>query len=144
MKLENFWFKPGQLVDRQIICQIKVEKGKAAGLDVHHFGEECNSIQDYLEQSYFPLAPKNAQEPYDAAFAELKSIHERLWGLEDKIRDLRKRHEAHRLVPEEFEQVAEISFMIATYNDRRSAIISRINSLFGITPLLEKMYNAGA
>lgn len=133
---------PGECVDRQTILEIKMafaEKKKllrdgTGAINTTHLVAEHRAIQSYLEKEWFKLVRKDLSKPYDELLLQLKQVNQRLWNLEDEIREYRK---SPSRWPDK--QIAACAFAIAEQNDLRATLVARINALFGINTQ-EKMY----
>jgi Family of unknown function (DUF6165) len=117
---------PGELLDKMTILRIKVARiqdaGKLANVKLE---------LSLLEQTWRDCG--GAQ--HDVALDEraLQNVNERLWDLEDRIRD----KEAHQTFDREFIELARAVYQC---NDERAAIKRRINLQLGSRILEEKSY----
>lgn len=117
---------PGELIDKITILEIKAERiadpGKLA--NVHR---ELRSLTATREKE---LAPSPELNEFTA---ELLRINERLWEIEDDIRDCeRKRDFGERFI--------ELARAVYRTNDRRAAAKRSINELLGSELVEEKDY----
>jgi hypothetical protein len=116
----------GELLDKITILQIKLENLISQ--------EALNNVAWELKQLqsiFFQSCPK-AIKPKQLEL-ELKKINQRLWDIEDKIRDKEK----HKSFDDEFIQLARSVYIT---NDERSRIKRRINETFGSDLIEEKSY----
>ena len=116
----------GELFDKITILQIKLENltSKDALKNVER---EIKQLRSILIK-YFPENTKAKQLE-----EELKQINQKLWHIEDKIRD----KERNRSFDDEFIQLARSVYII---NDERSRIKRKINDFFGSEFVEEKSY----
>ena len=119
---------PGELIDKITILEIKLERiadpAKRRNVAVEH--ETLVQARDRA------IA---ASDALDALAAELKSINETLWVIEDDIRD---RERAKDFGP----RFVELARAVYVTNDRRSEVKRRINELLGSRLIEEKSYAA--
>jgi hypothetical protein len=116
----------GELLDKITILQIKLENLISQ--------EALNNVAWELKQLqsiFFQSCPK-AIKPKQLEL-ELKKINQRLWDIEDKIRD----KERNKSFDDEFIQLARSVYIT---NDERSRIKRRINETFGSDLIEEKSY----
>jgi hypothetical protein len=116
----------GELLDKITILQIKLENLISQ--------EALNNVAWELKQLqsiFFQSCPK-AIKPKQLDL-ELKKINQRLWDIEDKIRDKEK----HKSFDDEFIQLARSVYIT---NEERSRIKRRINETFGSDLIEEKSY----
>jgi hypothetical protein len=126
---------PGEAADRQTILLLKAQYGNVSKINIKHFTDEQNEIQDYLAREYFSHIGTTTGELYNQLFIKLKEVNATLWRLEDEIRIQMK------LVPQNKERLAELGPLICDHNDQRMRLVQEINKLFGITQQ-EKVYVA--
>jgi hypothetical protein len=116
---------PGELLDKITILRIKVARiqdaAKLANVKVE---------LTLLEQTW-----KDAVAGHDLALEEraLQNVNERLWDIEDRIRD----KEARQTFDRDFIELARAVYMA---NDERAAIKKRINQQLGSRLVEEKSY----
>ena len=117
----------GELFDKITILQIKLENLTSKNA-LNNVGREFKQLQSILIK-YFPnsIEAKQLEE-------ELKKINQRLWDIEDNIRD----KERNRSFDDEFIQLARSVYII---NDERSRIKRKINDIFGSEFVEEKSYS---
>ena len=117
---------PGELVDKVTILEIKRERIAGASPQAN--------IRRELEALSAVLEPYLAAEP--ALFplkANLRSLNEALWQIEDDIRDCERR--------EDFgPRFIELAREVYRSNDRRAAIKREINTLLRSDIVEEKSY----
>ena len=116
----------GELLDKITILQIKLENLTSQDA-LNNVALELKQLQSIFFQSC-PKAIKPKQLEL-----ELKKINQRLWDIEDKIRDKEK----HKSFDDEFIQLARSVYIT---NDERSRIKRRINETFGSDLIEEKSY----
>ena len=116
----------GELIDKITILEIKAARlGDPAQL---------NNVKNELESL---AAARDAALPASAKLTELslslRRINERLWGIEDDIRD---RERAKDFGP----RFIELARSVYVCNDERAALKRRINELLGSRIVEEKSY----
>jgi hypothetical protein len=116
----------GELVDKVTILAIKSEKIADADKNAN-IRREFDSLQAVLK-------PLLAATPALAALqAELKTINEALWQIEDDIRDCeRQRNFGPRFI--------DLARSVYQTNDRRAAAKRKIDELMGSEIVEEKSY----
>jgi hypothetical protein len=114
----------GELIDKITILDIKMERVKDSekrhNIRVEH--EELSSI-------YFPLQDRHL----DNFHIELKEVNEKIWELEDVIRNCIKDGDRGDLY-------YTAALNIPLLNDQRAAIKKQINEQFGSEIIEEKLY----
>jgi len=119
---------PGELIDKITILEIKAERivdpGKLA--NVHR---ELLSLTATREEALEP-SPE-----LDEFTTELRRINERLWEIEDDIRDCERNGDFG-------ERFIELARAVYRTNDRRAAAKRSINELLGSELVEEKDYAA--
>ena len=117
---------PGELLDKITILRIKVARiqdaGKLANVKLE---------LSLLEQTW----KDSGAAAHDVALDEraLENVNERLWDIEDRIRD----KEARQTFDREFIELARAVYIC---NDERAAIKKRINVQLGSRIVEEKSY----
>jgi len=116
----------GELFDKITILQIKLEnlKDKNALKNVEIEYEKLNSI---FNEVFFENTKANQ------LITDLKLINERLWNIEDLIRD----KERNKVFDKEFIELARKVYIT---NDKRSRVKRNINKTFGSELVEEKSY----
>ena len=116
----------GELFDKITILQIKLEnlKDKNGLKNVEIEYEKLNSIYNEV---FFENTKANQ------LIIDLKLINERLWNIEDLIRD----KERNKVFDKEFIELARKVYIT---NDKRSRIKRDINETFGSELVEEKSY----
>lgn len=116
----------GELIDKITILEIKFERiGDAAKLE--NIQRELAVLNDaWLRVGVDPEKVGNER-------AELKSINERLWDIEDQIR----LKEANRAFDDEF---IELARSVYRTNDERARVKREINNCLGSNLIEEKSY----
>ena len=127
MKTPNIPISWGELFDKITILQIKLDKLTSKNA-LNNVGREFKQLQSILIKD-FPnsIEAKQLEE-------ELKQINQKLWDIEDNIRD----KERNRSFDDEFIQLARSVYII---NDERSRIKRKINDIFGSEFVEEKSYS---
>ena len=117
---------PGELLDKITILRIKV----ARILDAAKLANVKRELT-LLEQTW----KDSGAAVHDVALDEraLENVNERLWDIEDRIRD----KEAHQTFDREFIELARAVYIC---NDERAAIKKRINVQLGSSLVEEKSY----
>ena len=115
----------GELVDRVTILSIKCER-------VHDDAKLVNIKYEYGQL-------KKAMESIgmterDSEFLELRSVNERLWAIEDRLREKENRKEFD-------DQFIELARSVYIENDVRAALKRRINISKGSRVIEEKSYS---
>ena len=118
---------PGELLDKITILRIKVAR-------IQDAAKLANVKRELalLEQTW---KDSGAAAVHDVALDEraLENVNERLWDIEDRIRD----KEAHQTFDREFIELARAVYIC---NDERAAIKKRINVQLGSSLVEEKSY----
>ncbi len=118
----------GELADKITILEIKVERIDDAG-KLANIREEL----DLLARLWQPVA---AASPGLAAIkADLRAVNERMWDIQDGLRERERR----QLFDDEFIRLARA---VATTNGERVALKNAINRLSGSAFVEEKQYRA--
>jgi len=119
---------PGELVDKITILEIKSQRMTDA-VKLANVRTELVLLLATWRASGF------AGHDVDADWRALRSVNERLWDIEDRIRD--KEREA--AFDAEFIELARAVYVT---NDERAAIKKRINTALGSKLVEEKSYAA--
>jgi hypothetical protein len=118
---------PGELLDKITILRIKVAR-------IQDAAKLANVKRELalLEQTW---NDSGAAARHDVTLDEraLEHVNERLWDIEDRIRD----KEAHQTFDREFIELARAVYIC---NDERAAIKKRINLQLGSSLVEEKSY----
>jgi hypothetical protein len=117
---------PGELLDKIAILEIKRERIADPGklVNVHR---ELEALRAVAEEA-LPDSPDLRR-----LRQELKSVNERLWGIEDEIRLCERRQDfGSRFV--------ELARSVYHKNDRRAAVKRQINELLQSRLVEEKSY----
>ncbi|MBI1986362.1 MAG: hypothetical protein HYW28_13985 [Rhodospirillales bacterium] len=119
---------PGELIDKITILEIKRERmtDTAKLKNVEHEWTTLTAARDSAVKPSVEL---------DRLAAELKQVNERLWEIEDDIRDCERRKDFGR-------KFVELARGVYMNNDRRSEIKRAINRLLGSRLTEEKSYAA--
>ncbi len=117
---------PGELIDKITILQIKSARmsdpAKVANVRIE---------LELLESTWHASAHSGTD--IDAEWGALREINEKLWDIEDQIRD----KERHRRFDQEFIDLARAVYVT---NDERSAVKREINTKLGSRIVEEKSY----
>jgi hypothetical protein len=104
----------GEVVDKYTILDIKQDKILDEKKLIHIMREKSSLLLSLEDQGYLRLFEKEIKE--------LKSINEKLWDIEDRIRV----KELNKQFDEEFIELARSVYIT---NDQRFEVKSRINQL---------------
>jgi len=117
---------PGELIDKITILEIKLEKiSQPEKLD--NVKREYGILKGIIEKSI------PASERLTALTTELKEINERLWKIEDEIRDCERKKD----FGQKFIELARSVYM---NNDKRASVKRHINELLDSDIFEEKSY----
>jgi Family of unknown function (DUF6165) len=116
----------GELIDRITILEIKVERFTDAAM-TRNAQAELSMLRERRDQA-IPQSPT-----LDALTVQLRAINQRLWDLEDRIRDCERRAD----FGPDFIAVAR---SIYRTNDKRAAVKRQISIGFGSDLIEEKSY----
>jgi hypothetical protein len=119
---------PGELIDKLTILQIKSRRIDDAA-KLANVRRELDVLTQCWKRSPWGTADVAADE------AALLAVNERLWDIEDRIRD-KERAKAFDA------QFIELARSVYIENDQRAAIKKRINAALGSTIVEEKSYAA--
>lgn len=117
---------PGELLDKLTILEIKRERIEDSQKLVN-VGLELD-VLDQARRENVPDSPE-----LDALYADLKTINETLWEIEDDIRDCEREKDFG-------ERFIELARAVYKTNDRRAATKRAINELLGSRIVEEKSY----
>lgn len=117
---------PGEFLDKLTILEIKSERMSDAA-KLANVRRELELLHATWAAS--PLAARDVS----ALVAELKQVNERLWEIEDEIRE----HEAAQRFDARFIELARAVYRT---NDRRAAIKRELNVALGSELIEEKSY----
>ncbi len=118
---------PGELLDKLTILEIKAERIDDAG-KLANVGHERQLLEEVWRRSELE------NEEAVRLRAELKAVNERLWDIEDSIRDEER---AGRFG----ERFIELARAVYVTNDERAAIKKAINLELGSKIVEEKSYS---
>lgn len=132
--------KPGEIIDRLSILELKIEKGGKMGKSTTHFEAEKASLQEVLSDwdmglidSYsFSMDEELKKVVDDIAIRKnaLAAINALIWDAEDGVRN-----------PEsDYMTLANLAKNIALWNDARASHIRKLDALFGVPGEPEKLY----
>jgi Family of unknown function (DUF6165) len=119
---------PGELIDKLTILQIKSRRISDA-TKLANVRRELDVLTQCWQRSPWGQADVRADE------AALLAVNERLWDIEDRIRD-KERAKAFDA------QFIELARAVYIENDQRAAIKKRINTALGSSIIEEKSYAA--
>lgn len=117
---------PGELIDKITILAIKSERITDEA-KLHHVSTELK----LLEAARDAAIPKSAE--LERLTAELRTVNEALWDIEDAIRDCERRQNFD-------EKFVALARSVYHRNDERAALKREINDLLGATLIEEKSY----
>jgi hypothetical protein len=116
----------GELFDKLSILEIKLERIKSTAA-LENVNREYRQLQNILNQH--DLNTSAAMH----IFAELKDVNQKLWDIEDQIRE----KERTKSFDDEFIRLARSVYVT---NDERSKTKRKINKLFNSDIVEEKFY----
>lgn len=116
----------GEFFDKITILEIKQERIKDTA-KLENINKELDSLNRLLQQLPFSRADVSDE------VAELKAINEKLWEIEDDIRE----KESHKSFDQGFVELARAVYFT---NDRRSEVKRDINLKLGSEFVEEKSY----
>jgi hypothetical protein len=118
----------GELVDKHVILEIKAER-------IGDAEKRANVVheRDLLRATVAREVPGSAR--LDELTGELKKVNERLWEIEDEIRDCERAKDFGQ-------RFVELARAVYVTNDRRAALKKDINLLVGSDIVEEKSYRA--
>ena len=117
---------PGELIDKMTILKIKTERIRSEEKlrNIHYELAILENVRDDAVGTNAAL---------EVLAAELKTVNERLWEIEDEIRDCERRGDfGSRFI--------ELARSVYVTNDERSAIKRKINQRLGSQLVEEKSY----
>lgn len=116
----------GEFLDKMTILKIKSERIADPA--------KLTNIQNELEvlQQAWVASPLS-QTDVSAQLRALKDVNEKLWDIEDRIREM----EAQKRFDDDFVQLAR---SVYRYNDQRAAIKRELNEILGSRLVEEKSY----
>lgn len=117
---------PGELFDKITILEIKLER-------ISDEGKLSNLKKEYAILSKVRQEEFESSEQLDGLVAELKSLNERLWTIEDEIRDCERQKDFG-------DKFIELARGIYITNDRRASNKREINELLNSNIFEEKSY----
>ena len=117
----------GELLDKITILQIKTER-IADVSKLKNVRKELHVLQEQWRSSSF------VENDLDGDTSALKKVNEKLWDIEDQIRD----KESQQQFDEEFIELARAVYFT---NDKRAEIKHVINSKTGSELIEEKSYS---
>jgi hypothetical protein len=116
----------GELIDKITILEIKAERFSDAAKRTDVVAE-LSMLRTWRDQAV-PRSPR-----LDALSAQLKAVNERIWDLEDGIRDCERR-------PDFGPDFVAVARSIYRTNDERAAVKRQINVALGSGLIEEKSY----
>jgi hypothetical protein len=118
---------PGELLDKITILRIKSARMTDA-VKLANVRRELEALEDtWRGSAYFSKHDVAADE------AALFAVNERLWEIEDRIRDKEREQRFDR-------EFIELARSVYIENDERAALKKRINTQLGSTLVEEKSY----
>jgi hypothetical protein len=125
---------PGELLDKITILRIKAQR-MSNPAKVANVRFELTALQATWAAASDPAAAGAAAMGVDAEISALMAVNERLWVIEDDIRD----KERAQTFDAEFIRLARAVYI---ENDERAAIKRRINVKLGSSIIEEKSYQS--
>jgi hypothetical protein len=119
---------PGELIDKITILEIKSARMTDAG-KLHNVRTELRLLTETWKASGY------AATDISAEWAGLRGVNEKLWDIEDRIRDKERDGEFDA-------EFIELARAVYVTNDERAAIKKRINARLGSALVEEKSYAA--
>jgi hypothetical protein len=119
---------PGELIDKITILQIKEER-------VRDEGKLVNIRRELAELQAVHVAAVPSSPGLEQLTAGLKEVNERLWDIEDNIRDCERSKDFGT-------KFIELARSVYFQNDRRAKLKRDINELLGSEIVEEKSYQA--
>jgi hypothetical protein len=119
---------PGELIDKITILEIKRER-LADAPKLANARYALDRLQEARTQALAPKAELGRLE------AELKAVNERLWEIEDEIRDCERRADFGAAF-------VALARQVYRQNDRRAELKKAIDRLYGSAMTEEKSYRA--
>jgi len=117
---------PGDLVDKLTILEIKLEQIKNE--------EQLKNIRtEYKTIKHSFNSNLKASPKLDKLLANLKSINQKLWDIEDEIRKFEREKKFN-------ERFIELARLVYITNDKRAKVKREINQLFKSKIVEEKSY----
>lgn len=117
---------PGELIDKLTILAIKLDR----------IADPQKRVNVLVEYETLEAARRGAMAPspaLDALTADLRGVNERLWEIEDLIRNCERRGDFGA-------DFVELARAVYITNDRRAALKKEINGLLGSRLIEEKSY----
>lgn len=122
----------GELVDKLTILEIKLDRmtdpAKLKNVDVEHRALK-ETLSDVVDESGVDA------QAIDVFKGELKTINEKLWQIEDDIRECERKQDFS-------EQFVELARAVYFTNDKRAATKNALNLKFGSELVEEKSYES--
>ena len=117
---------PGELIDKTTILLIKSERIKDADqlVNVQH---ELGVLSAKIDRD-IPSSPN-----LDVLISKLKTVNEKLWRIEDEIRDCERTGDYSQ-------RFIELARAVYITNDKRAELKRKINVLLGSKIMEEKSY----
>ncbi len=119
---------PGELIDKITILEIKSDRMS----DPAKLANVCRELETLTRGRDAAIRPSEA---LDRLTADLRAANEKLWAIEDEIRECERRKDFGKT----FNRLARAVYHT---NDERSRIKGRINDLLGAAIFEEKSYSA--
>jgi hypothetical protein len=117
---------PGEVLDRLTILEIKAQR-------ITDDAKHANVARELEELSAVAAAGIPESDEVAALRAELKSVNESLWVIEDDIRDCERQQDFG-------EAFVHLARAVYRTNDERAALKRRINEALGADIVEEKSY----
>jgi hypothetical protein len=118
----------GELLDKITILEIKIDR-------IADAAKKANIQRELSALNAVVTGQGALPEAANAPMAELRTVNEALWDIEDEIRDHERKHDfGPRFV--------ELARAVYHTNDRRSVVKRQLNDLLGSELVEEKSYQA--
>jgi hypothetical protein len=117
---------PGELIDKTTILEIKAERIRDEE-KLRNVGKELEALVKARERTILP------SDTLVALTAELRSVNETLWDIEDDIRVCEREGDFGP-------KFVELTRSVYKSNDHRAALKRKINELLGSVIVEEKSY----
>lgn len=131
---------PGMLHDRLTVLDLKIHFHAKQARSTQVFVEEKEEIVEYIHSHWPNHARMDCFDNFDPEILrglvdELNGVNKRVWVLIDEVRAL----------PETaIERLAQLCKLIPDLNDKRAALVSQIDEVYGYQKSFEKIYTQPA
>jgi len=142
--------RPGEIIDRMTILDLKIHHGQKKGVETTHFEAEKAQCQEGLRdwegglsESFYFYDEEEYDDHMNRINAEknnLQCVNALLWDAEDKIRAVIAK-ETNETPASAFE-LAALCRSVATWNDARARHIRELNRLYDAGEENEKLHDS--